>query len=202
MDTGAGAVSREWIDVLAYAGDPVARGTLDFADEWAVEDGFSADHRALALLSLLAELPPVRREVECVGCWSPSGSYRLPGVDCSLCNGTGLHVLETPAVRWWAVQVGLWCAEAVLRRIVARHAPVAPHEIAYPRRALDAVQRWLDEPTQERAGEWGNALGFVGAGEFLWLPRAWTMDHRTQILAASELIDVRAVVLAGLQGVT
>ena len=182
---------NEWNDVLAYAEDPAACLPSCWVE---------------GLLALLAKLPPVRREVTCAGCWSPSGSYRLPGVDCSLCNGTGLRVVEVPAARWWPVQVGLWVAEECEADQIARanESDAQPEwdTVEAVRVALNAVQRWLDEPTQERAGEWGRALGSVGRWEFLWLPRAWTGDHRTQLLAASELIDVRAVVLAGLQGVT
>ena len=220
----AGEVSLEWLELLAFAGDLAARGVKEcvcgpnwenIANCWHEGD---QDEWFYGFLELLAKLPPVQREVECDVCGGEGilpNSPHMAAVGCYCRSGS--KVLEISAARWWGVQVGLWCARAAYAfncdcsdAIEGYGCPtcqnigyvgVGSREIEH---ALGAVQRWLDEPTQERAGEWGNALGSVGAGEFLWLPRVWTGDHRTQLEAASDMIGsdrVRAVVLAGLQGV-
>ena len=120
------------------------------------------------------------------------------------------EVVEVPASRWWSVQVGLCCARACLPPSCCggSHPSCRIGDCASVASATDAVQRWLDVPTEENRlacnitpasglpnWEWGLLREVVyGDG----LPGAYVRDA---VASASRQINIRAVVLAGLQGV-
>ena len=145
------------VRILAFAGMAEARGMVSC-------EGNSEDHLRFPepcvcgqvtysgqlrewlcdLQRLWAKLPPHRRSVPCLAIGRAARCDVAPR--CKDCKGAGAVHHDTPAERWGMVAVAVAVAwECHKGCLCAGYSPAYRCGI---RKALDAVERWLAEPTQ------------------------------------------------------